>query len=299
MVILENINKSYIVYKSVNDPYYNYCISLIKEKLNKCDDIINVVLYYLDFNSYVFNNGNKTIELGIQYEHTLVKNGGRGLNNNTVISDIKTSDGSPYLIRIDKYDNLKKLNYVIEYSLPNIFNVSRSTNFDDYLKKNLYISPLIELNLNKSDLKKDTITLFSNNYSERRSGFYNSIIEKKVKCENKIGYYSENELIELYKTTKILVNIHQTEHHHTFEELRVLPALCRGVIIISEDVPLKNKIPYGEHIIWCNYDEIVDKIIETQNNYDLIFDKVFNNKLIKILNDMGLNNKITINNIKL
>lgn len=299
MIKVEHINESNIVYRVVSDPYYNYCINLLKYKL-MCDKYrVNLVLYYFDFTNYRFNNDNKTIELCIQYEHTLVKNGGRSLNPNTLLGDVKTNDGENYLIRIDRYEYLNNLNYIIEYSLPNIFNISKNDYFKEYSKKNIYISPLIPLNLNKSEIKKNTITLFGSNYSQRRNDFYGLINNKKIKCENKTGYYTESDIISLYESSQILVNIHQTDHHHTFEELRVLSALCRGVIVISENVPLKDVIPYNEHIIWSDYDKITDKIIEVQNNYDFYFNKIFNKNLIEILNDMEFNNKKTINNIQL
>ena len=88
-----------------------------------------------------------------------------------------------------------------------------------------------------------------------------------------------------------MVNVHQTDHHHTFEELRVLPALLNCVIIISEDVPLKESIPYGEYIIWCTYDEIPAKTLEVINNYTYYFDKLFTNGNIDvILNNINTNN---------
>jgi hypothetical protein len=67
---------------------------------------------------------------------------------------------------------------------------------------------------------------------------------------------------------KILVNIHQTDHYQTLEELRVLPALMTGILVISEDSPYKEHIPFSKHIIWSTYDNIVDTINNVLDNYD-------------------------------
>jgi hypothetical protein len=64
-----------------------------------------------------------------------------------------------------------------------------------------------------------------------------------------------------------LVNIHQTDTHHTLEELRVLPALLTGIIVISEEVPYKESIPYSKHIIWSKYDDIPKKISSVLSKY--------------------------------
>ncbi len=45
-------------------------------------------------------------------------------------------------------------------------------------------------------------------------------------------------LMALYDSTAILINVHQIPHHRTLEEFRVLPALLRGVVIVCENSPL-------------------------------------------------------------
>ena len=88
-----------------------------------------------------------------------------------------------------------------------------------------------------------------------------------------------------------MINIHQTEHHHTFEELRVLPALLNGIIVICEDSPLKESIIYGKFVIWSNYDNVIETIKDVENNYDYYFDKIFNNtEFDKTIEIMKYNN---------
>jgi hypothetical protein len=95
------------------------------------------------------------------------------------------------------------------------------------------------------------------------------------------------------------VNIHQKDNCLTFEELRVLPALQCGTIVISEISPFSEKVPYHNSIIWCSYDTIVDKVIDVLENYDEYHYNLFNNseneevlKGLRGANMMGLEEKI-------
>ena len=77
----------------------------------------------------------------------------------------------------------------------------------------------------------------------------NQIKQKGITYINVNNCFEKDKLQTLYKNTKILINIHQTDHHHTFEELRVLPALQCGVLVICEHSPLSNLIPGNDYII--------------------------------------------------
>ena len=61
------------------------------------------------------------------------------------------------------------------------------------------------------------------------------------------------------------------------EELRVLPALTCGVIVIAEESPLKEHIPYNDLIIWTPYDNIIEKIKDVIEHYEEYHSKIFNN----------------------
>jgi len=284
-MIIEKINKSFLLYTDNQvihtREYYNYIVKLLKNWLSECDESFNIIFgdYFFDF-----KNNNKTLKIDIQCEHTLVKEGGRSVNDK-IYGNIKNKD-SYYLVRIDKFNYLNSLDYIIEYSLPNIENIKSCGKFQNFLSKVLYISPTIydpKFNGEKSKV----ITLFDTSSNIRRKNILSQINELGVNNTTITNCFSNECLLDLYSKTKIMVNIHQTDHHHTFEELRVLPALSNGVIIVSEDVPLKEKIPYNEFIIWADYNEIPTKTLDVINNYDYFYNKIFNNsKLINILNDM-------------
>jgi len=103
----------------------------------------------------------------------------------------------------------------------------------------------------------------------------NRLAQAGCDVQNVTGKYSPQEISELYGHIRILINIHQTEAHHTFEELRVLPALLCGAIVISEDSPLRETVPYSKFILWSDMEHIVPFVREVEKNYDKYFDALF------------------------
>jgi len=298
MSTVEFIGDNVICYQSVAPlhirEYYNYCVTLLLKKLSELKGPINVIFGRIP---HTFNNTNPTIKIDIQCEHTVVKDGGRGVNE-IVLGNTLTENGECYLVRVSDFNYFNNLDVVIEYSIPNITHIRNSGHFNDYTSKLTYISSLIYDVEFISTNRKNTITLFTNNVSDRRNLFTNNVLKNSVSCTNVDGCYGGTELREQYDKTKILVNVHQTDHHHTFEELRVLPALSRGVIVISEDVPLKEEIPYGEYIIWSSYDNLLTTIKDVQDNYDIYHKRVFNNNLKNLLLKMRDINNDNLNILK-
>jgi len=298
-MIIENINIGKIGYNINHDihinEYYMYIVNLFKGWLHSQDKALNLVIGNYNFN---FGNNNKIIKIDVQCEHTLVKDGGRSIGER-IYGQVKHKDGN-YLVRIDKYDYLNSLDIVIEYSLPNMFNILSNKKFNDYYTKNIYIAPIL-YDINFSNLNKtDIVTLFSKNGSQRRGNILADMVKLNIPNKTIESCFSSQCILDLYDSCRILVNVHQTDHHHTFEELRVLPALLNGVIIISEDVPLKETIKYSDYIIWVNYDEIANKTLEVMNNYDYYYNKIFGDGVLSlILTNLKDNNIKTINNIKI
>ena len=289
-MLVQNIGDSFVCFNDECDvhirEYYLYCVSIVKKWIIKNELKTNVIIgnYTVEF-----HNELKTFKIDIQCEHTLVKEGGRSVENK-IFGQTKHEDGN-YLIRIDKFDYLNSLDCIIEYSLPNIFNISSNPTFEEYLNKNVYISPIL-YDVDFSNVEKnDVVTLFSVLENDRRQNFLTNLNDLKVPNINIDSLFSNDSLLDLYKKTKILINIHQTEHHHTFEELRVLPALLNGIIIISEDVPLKENIPYWEYIIWAKYEDVATKTLEVYNNYEKYYKKIFiDGELKQILKKMKKDN---------
>lgn len=255
--------------------YHNYCIDLLTKILSFCPNKINIIFGNIE---HSFKNDNKTIKIDIQTEHTLVKFGGRSVDEIIFGSvDLLDEDGK-YLIRICNRDYYSGLDAVIEYSMANIFNVSTNLICNEYSKRATYIAPMIyDLDNFNSENRQHTITI--GNHSDRRK-ILNSKIDKIINVQNVLD---KNRLKDIYDQTKIIINVHQTDHHHTLEELRILPALCNGVIIISEDVPLKDIIPYSSSVVWGSYKDIPDIVKDVQDNYDYYHKKLFTANLAAVL----------------
>jgi hypothetical protein len=194
-------------------------------------------------------------------------------------------------------DSLESYDYVIEYSLPNInhiMTISDNPRIKKYLDKNIHIScNMYDIKFEKLNRSK-IITLFFA-WSGRRSTLYDSLINNDIQVQNVHNCFQKECLLDVYKNTKILINVHQTDFHDTAEELRILPALMSGVIVIAEDSPIKEKIPYHEFIIWEKIENIPNKVIDVQKNYDSYFESIFGgNKLKNVLLEIEKQNVINI-----
>jgi len=301
-------------YGIVND-YYQNIVNLIKTILcNNPELYVNVILcgtYNLNnMNGQPINQleceeclnpnidrHNKTIMINMNFEHTLVKRDGRGVHCSTPSGNIYDDYNEPYYVRIDNYHVLNCSDIIIDYSNPNIHNVKTCRQYDSFSKKHIYISPSIYTPyFIKENRNITTLTTFINTTEERREKLLKNIDNEKMEHVNINNCFKENEMEEILRTTKILINIHQTPHHDTFEELRALPALECGVIVISEKSPLIETIPYGDLIIWTSYEDIIEKIKEVIINYDFYYNKVFTIENIERISNLKKKNYDVLQN---
>lgn len=273
--------------------YYEYILEILKNIIKKYNLAINIILGDYEYN---FENTLKTIKININYEHTLVKEGGRDVPMNTPYGNIQYNTTKNYLVRIENYHILDKSDLIIDYSFPNLFNVKSCNLFTSFSKKHLYISPSLYNNLyiNNKNRNIQSLTTFFNINEPRRYNLLTLIKQQQLEHQNINDCFDKNNLQMLYQNTKIVINIHQTEHHHTFEELRCLPALQNGVIVISENSPLMDLIPYKNLIIWTDYDNIISKTKEILNNYEQFYNSIFTSENISILKNMDIENNKTM-----
>jgi hypothetical protein len=293
MLIL--VDRSYIYYEAfphyVKD-YLEYIISLCEKVIENNSLCVNIIL---GETSYTFDNNNRVIRIGINFEHTLVKKGGRGVSVSCAEGKVLTKTKDFYLVRIENYEYLNNCDIVIEYSIPNIYNIVVSQKFDIFSKKLLYLSPSIyEYDSNKQMCERTlcVLTTFINANEPRRYKLLENMRFRNVDHINVNDCFEKNKLRELYSKTKILINIHQTEHHHTFEEQRCLPALLCGTLVISEESPLSELIPYKDFIIWSSYEKILEKTEEVLKNYEFYHAKIFKNA--RVLSELHDNNLIKL-----
>jgi hypothetical protein len=292
------ISQTYLIvdqlYDRVIRDYYKYVLSLLIKALITKHSPRLVLLDCSGFSWLkIFLPIKKVV---FQIEHTLVKQGARDCEG-ALPGHIPIADGSgTYLVRLANPSRLQNADVVIEYSLINQFNIQKNSQLASYAVKAFCISPTIyslheESLIASSKRQLSTITLFGNPNEPRRKEFLNRLASLGVESQNINNVYDDVE--NLYRNTKILINIRQTDHHDTFEELRVLPALQCGVIVISERAPLIEKTYYSKYILWGELDELPALALDVQQNYDFWHQKIFRNPgFIRRMHRISKRNKL-------
>jgi hypothetical protein len=275
------IGSNCLIYESRFDQnILDYCSYIRDEIQNALPHIHRKSIFFLRLSpSIFFRLLAPCFSIFVQIEHTLVKPGGRDSEGceSGVLPIAGTDPTQFYLVRLSHYQQLKRFDYIVDYSRVNLTNVASAPEFDDLRDKMLYISPSFNrLTGVSNDLKKrnfNTITNFGNPNEPRRKLFLEALRAQQIPIQNIQAWYEDVE--ELYCRTRILVNIRQTDHHDTLEELRVLPALRAGAIVISETAPYKELTRYSQFIIWGSLEELPGIIREVQNNYEATWSRIF------------------------
>jgi hypothetical protein len=287
MIIYKNIGNSIFAYNAydgniIND-YYQYIVDLIIKILLKKQKSIRISLCCI-LDGF--------IQVQINFEHILVRQGGRSVEPNTPFGMTLDENGNPYYVRIVNYELLKKADIIIDYSYTNIHHVLSSGIDLEFSKKHVYIAPYNTITTINNPMRTvNTLTSFINTNEPRRKYLLNKLSNNHLNVSNVFG----KDLIELYCKTKILINVHQTDHHHTFEELRCLPALQCKCIVISELSPLHHLIPYHKFIIFVPYGQITQCVNDVLSRYDEVWNSIFSNDLEAL--DLDYSNSNTIENL--
>jgi hypothetical protein len=251
--------------------YYLYCVKLLEEAMKSRQPRVHAVV-----GGYRINppHGLPPFRVALQIEHTLVKPGGRD-GEGAPLSPIAVDDRR-YLVRLDRLRELETAEAIIEYSAPNVVHVRESGLFAPISAKTHLIAPLL-YELCEPDASEqrdlDTITLFGNPEEPRRKDFLQRLAAHGVRSQNITGVFDGVE--QIYRRARIVINIRQTDHHDTLEELRVLPALLSGAIVVSERAPLTQHCGYADHIVWGSLDELPELIREVQERYPYYRERIF------------------------
>jgi hypothetical protein len=273
--------------------YYKYVTSLFMRAIERLPPYPKKITFILGITNYQIERKIPYKQIGFQVEHTLVKPGGRGSENAPLGNTLITSTLDQfYCVRIQNLSHLLEQDIIIEYSRPNIKHIKDSGLYQDYLNKVCQISPTL-YHLDKEKVSNqarslNTVTLFRDINEPRRKKFLEGLRRHQVPFEN-INHVFQN-LDQVYLNTKILVNIRQTDHHDTLEELRILPALQCGVIVISEDAPLKKYSRYSDFIIWGTIQELPNLIKNVLANYETYHQTIFSSAFYNRINRLELSN---------
>lgn len=271
--------------------YYRYCVALFREELRRTQAPLHLL-----FGDYPNPAGGPVRRIDFQIEHTLVKPDAQD-SIGAPTSRTPLPDGSGhYLARLLHRAHFESCDLVVDYSAANLAHLKAAGGFDVYLGKAILISPLLfapDFSLGKRD--RAPITLFSDAQRGRRKQFLDAAERRGLGIRNVKRSFDADHLQRVYRRSRILVNVHQTEHHDTLEELRILPALLCGVLVISEDVPLKAHIPYARFVIWARYDELPETIAKVEAEYAVWHARIFSDpELAVILERMRVANCTTV-----
>lgn len=270
--------------------WYLYIVELLRQALADDPRALRVALGRMAAPVWA---GRPIRRIDLQCEHTLVKPGGRD-SEGALPGTTPLPDGSGrYLARVAGYAHLRRQDAVIEYSQCNIEHLRAGGRHAELLAKAYYIAPLLYVpDLRQGNRSRAMLTLMADEQQPRRARFLAAARAARLPLENARGIYAAEALAALFDDTRILINLRQTDSHDTFEELRVLPALLRGVVVISEDVPLRERIPYHEHVIWCRYDELVERARAVHADYAGHHRRLFGDgRLLKRLAEMAAQNR--------
>lgn len=216
-------------------------------------------------------------------EHTVVLPGGRSVNPGTLQGNIPSfQKNSAYLVRLVDVSGFKNADLIVLYSFLDFLNVWLSGLFSDELVARMVYVPALPFTFSPSrgsHSRYKVITTIYNlklNVDDHRGSILLQLIKDApyLQLENH-KFSSFLELESLYDDTMILLNLHQTPHHHTPEELRILPALQLGVVVICEWSPLHHLMPYHEFVVLATRDEIVKKTIDVFHRYSYYHQLIF------------------------
>jgi hypothetical protein len=265
-IFLSRLNPEVVIYD-----YYFYIRDLLRTDLCGVQKAC-FVLY--DCNSFHFLKiFLPIVRIRLQIEHTLVKPGGRGAENAFLGNLMIPNSEQQYLVRIADFEGLKKSSIVFDYSRINLYNIRSNQALHVFLRKVFCINPALYPISTDVDGREGIITLFGNPEDSRRKLFLEDLSRHQIRYNNIRGIYFG--IDSIYRSVKIVINIRQTEYHDTLEELRVLPALRSGAIVVCEAAPYAVKTWYSKFIIWGSIDQLPKLIADTKKNYNQIHSKIF------------------------
>lgn len=148
----------------------------------------------------------------------------------------------------------------IDYSLANI-----------RISKSIYFPYLVNDDEIYDYPKKFDIAITGKWESTRRKNIKESIRDK-ITLINEFGAKRDKELFQ----HKILLNVHYSKDYRIFEQFRCNRCILNKMIVISEksdDIDFELK----DHMIECEYDDIVETTKKVLENYEFYYHKLFDN----------------------
>jgi len=270
-ILFLNINLNWVY--NLFTEYIVNSNQFIKKNFN--DISIDIIHYNKEtfktefFDIFLFCNYNKIIYSGdIDIFNEIIDNVSlvyKKLINNIYYLNIEQLSHQSYY---KNFININKNIKIIDYSEENIPYI----NFNNY--KNFLLPPYFEketinidfkninfLSLNNNLFRKDIITQINNEL------ILNNLPEITT-IDNCYGIERD----DIYRKTKIYINIHCSNDHNTMELIRVVNLLSKNVIVISYNTINTPLLYFKKKILIANNIEDIKKIIlEVYNNYKFYY----------------------------
>jgi len=216
--------------------------------------------------------------ISLQIEHTLFNPAGNVLSSGIPGGLKVPGHQKNYLVRIADIEKLTKADIIFDYSRINLFNIRSAPELRDYLRKSFCISPSLYPIFIDTHGRNGVITLFGNPNLSRRKSFLDDLKKHQILSKNIRDVYFD--IDKIYQKTKIVINIRQTDSYDTLEELRVLPALRSGAVVICETAPYAEKTAYSKFIIWGSLEELPHLVMDVEKNYEEVHARIFGDGVI-------------------
>lgn len=272
--------------------YYRYCVALFRRALQRRPQAVHLV-----FGDYPARDSALPLRrIAFQIEHTLVKPGGGDSAGAPVSATSLPHGDGCYLARLLHRPALAAADLVLDYSHANLVHLRAAGGFDDVLAHAAVVAPLLhETYFGRDRRDIACLTLFSDAGEGRRGRFLAAARTRGLPVRNLRRCFDSEALQARYRRTRVLVNVRRSDHHDTIEELRILPALQSGVIVVSEDGPLRDALPYARFIVWAPYDTLIEQVADVLRNYDAWQARLFGDPALpQVLAAMAAANRATV-----
>lgn len=129
-----------------------------------------------------------------------------------------------------------------------------------------------------------------NNIPVKRQRAIDSLREKDIHVDIITGFGTNRDVI-LFKY-KIIINIGYFDNYKIMETFRCDRCVYNKMIVVSDYKEDYNDYHLKDHVIFTEYDNIPDKVIDILQNYDKYYEKLFSNfDLNKINNTLANSSK--------
>ena len=270
-IIIFNITLNW-VYRLYND----YLINIINY-INKKYKNIKIINEFYDKNNYSKNDFiNQQIKYLYDYDKIILTGDISIIAEIIDLFDEKYKE-KIYFLNFEQMSNESYYKYI--RILPEYINIidysEENLPYFKSIYNNVYLLPpiynFISKDINIKDI--DLLSLKNNSYRED--------ILNNIKLYNNYNIQFINNIYDkerdnLYKRTKIYLNIHASSNHNTMELIRIINLLCNKVIIISQKSICHDLLFIKEYIIICNDNNLLNNYINNVlENYSYYYNKFF------------------------